>query len=223
MSSRIIPGNERTNLPDDEQPVAPGAHVLHERNAPVHGSGHAHQDELKEMIALCRPKSFVPTPRRVRLHEDPRRPWPPRSESRTFALLENGDLLEVTKDDLNVVERQPLTFHYVDGTIVGDATELRLDERKRIGLDGCHRGAAGGRAREEALEGPVDLQAVGVPVNGGAILTEAAGYAAEEIAALPVEATKKQVEETLVGSLRSFFRRRLDRKPTVLAFVDTGD
>ena len=60
LSSRFIPGNERTINTLVNQLYKRGAEVFYESVAPVHVSGHANQDELAELIALTRPKYFVP-------------------------------------------------------------------------------------------------------------------------------------------------------------------
>ena len=60
LSSRFIPGNERTIGTLINRLYKSGAEVLYESVAPVHVSGHACRDELAEMIALVRPANFVP-------------------------------------------------------------------------------------------------------------------------------------------------------------------
>ena len=60
LSSRFIPGNERTINTLVNRLYRQGAEVVYDAVAPVHVSGHASQDELVEMIALTRPRHFVP-------------------------------------------------------------------------------------------------------------------------------------------------------------------
>jgi len=60
LSSRFIPGNERTINTLVNRLYKLGAEVFYEAVAPVHVSGHASRDELAEMIALTRPRYFVP-------------------------------------------------------------------------------------------------------------------------------------------------------------------
>ncbi|MGA7873771.1 MAG: ribonuclease J, partial [Candidatus Binatus sp.] len=60
LSSRFIPGNERTINTLVNRLYRQGAEVIYDAVAPVHVSGHAGQDELAEMIALTRPRHFVP-------------------------------------------------------------------------------------------------------------------------------------------------------------------
>ncbi len=219
LSSRMIPGNERSIHRMANNLARLGARIVHDKIAPIHASGHAQRDELAEMLHLVRPRTFVPIHGEfafLRAHSE----LAAEHDVRDVQVIENGRMLEVTKDDVQVTEHVPLTFHYLDEPLVGDAGELVLDERRRIGWTGviaAHLKAERGRRRLKVV---VDLHTVGIPMALDGLLDEAAGYAADQVADLPVESTKRQIEETLSASLRSFFRRRMDRKPAVLSFVE---
>ena len=60
LSSRFIPGNERTINTLVNNLFKRGAEVFYDAVAPVHVSGHASRDELIELIKLVRPTHFVP-------------------------------------------------------------------------------------------------------------------------------------------------------------------
>ena len=62
LSARIIPGNEKADLPDDRPLFRRRVLVYYEggRSAPIHVSGHASQEEMKILLQLVRPKYFVP-------------------------------------------------------------------------------------------------------------------------------------------------------------------
>ena len=60
ISARIIPGNELSVRHMINHLLRRGAHVLHERNANIHVSGHGAQEDLKLMMNLVRPKFFIP-------------------------------------------------------------------------------------------------------------------------------------------------------------------
>lgn len=235
LSSRIIPGNERPIHRMVNHLTRLGARVLHERVARVHGSGHACQEELKDLIRMVRPASFIPIHGEyffLRAHAD----LALAEGVPDVRVVENGHVVEVTKDEVTVVDRLPLTFHYVDGPLVGDASELRLDERRRIGWTGVlaarvvMRGARvgtgrGGKAgrRRKPWHALVEVQGVGVPLVDPNQYEAAAAEVVEELEELPAEATRAQMEETVSGTLRAFFRRRMERKPHVLVFLNLSD
>ncbi|MBF0162828.1 MAG: ribonuclease J, partial [Magnetococcales bacterium] len=61
LSSKFIPGNERTIWTLINQFVERGVEVVHEKNLPeIHVSGHAPREDLKWMLALIRPQFFIP-------------------------------------------------------------------------------------------------------------------------------------------------------------------
>ena len=60
ISAHAIPGNEHNVGRVIDSLYRSGAEVIHDKNAPVHVSGHASQEELKFMLALVRPEWFVP-------------------------------------------------------------------------------------------------------------------------------------------------------------------
>jgi ribonuclease J len=219
LSSRIIPGNEKPIARMINNLGRLGATVIHERVAKVHGSGHAYREELRELLELVRPRTFVPVHGEyafLRAHAA----LAEECGVEEVRVLENGHLLEVGPTDSTVLEQIPLTFHYVDGPLIGDAGELRLDERKRIawtGVVAAHVKAHRGRKRWTVH---VDVQAVGCPTIEDGLLNDVAEHAADALADLPIEASRKELESTLVASIRAFFRRRMDRKPTVMPFVE---
>lgn len=61
MSSRIIPGNEGNVLRMLNDLALRGAHIEADSyEHPIHTSGHARQEELREVIRLLKPKNFIP-------------------------------------------------------------------------------------------------------------------------------------------------------------------
>ena len=219
LSSRIIPGNERPIHRMMNDLARLGAKVINERMAPVHASGHACQDELRSMIELTRPRAFIPIHGEYSFLEA-HAAIATAASVPEVKVIENGQVVEVTKDRIEVGERTSLNHHYVDGPLVGDREELHLDERRKVGWTGvvaARLKAEWGRKRWRV---DLEVQTVAMPTLGGALLDEAAAYAAEQVSSLPREATQAQFEETLAASLRAFFRRRLEHKPSVMTFVD---
>lgn len=60
FSSKIIPGNEEKIEKMQEQMINQGVTVITEETKPVHTSGHASKEELKQMYALLKPKIVFP-------------------------------------------------------------------------------------------------------------------------------------------------------------------
>ena len=60
MSSRTIPGHERSVNRMTDHLVRRGARVVRETDPPIHVSGHAHQEEIAEWLRLVRPRAVMP-------------------------------------------------------------------------------------------------------------------------------------------------------------------
>ncbi|HQC45200.1 MAG TPA: ribonuclease J [Myxococcota bacterium] len=219
LSSRIIPGNEKAIGRMTNNLVRLGAHVINEKMAKVHASGHAYQDELRELLELVRPQTFVPIHGEyafMRSHAE-------LAEScgvNDVRVLENGDLFAVDETDSTVLKQFPLNFHFVDGPLVGDAEQLRLSERKRIAWSGViAANLKATRGRKKWII-KLDVQSVGIPILQEGLMDRVADYALEQVEALPLMASAPDMETCLVMAIRSFFRREMDKKPVVLPFVE---
>ena len=98
LSSRTIPGHERSVNRMTDHLVRRGARVVRESDPPIHVSGHAHQDEIAEWLRLASPRAVMP------LHGD-RRMLAAAAEVAAGAgvapecvhLLDNGDRLILTE------------------------------------------------------------------------------------------------------------------------------
>ena len=98
LSSRIIPGNEKTIYRMIDHLFRREAHVIYDDGSspPVHVSGHASQEELKLIINLVRPRYFVPIHgeyRQLKLHAELASTM--RSAVGNVMLIESGDVLEI--------------------------------------------------------------------------------------------------------------------------------
>jgi len=60
LSSKHIPGNEKAIANIINKLYRRGADVVYSKIAQIHTSGHAHQEELKLMLNLTKPKYFIP-------------------------------------------------------------------------------------------------------------------------------------------------------------------
>ena len=60
ISASAIPGNEKTVSRVVNELFRRGAEVFYDRSDDLHVSGHAYQEELKMIMALTRPKFFIP-------------------------------------------------------------------------------------------------------------------------------------------------------------------
>ncbi len=138
LSASPIPGNEKTVYRLVNELFKKGAEVIYERLAEVHVSGHACREELKMMLALTKPKYFMP------VHGEYRHLASHANLALTCGVPKNnvfiseiGRILEINKDGAaklggTVASGKVL----VDGLGIGDVGSVVLRDRKHLSQDG---------------------------------------------------------------------------------------
>ncbi len=135
ISATPIPGNEKAVTNVINELFKFGAEVIYKSLVDVHVSGHACQEELKMILALTKPKHFIPVHgehRHLMLHAKLAEDVGIKS---TF-ILENGSVLEFDGEKAKVKENVPAGKILVDGLGVGDVGNVVLRDRKLLAQDG---------------------------------------------------------------------------------------
>lgn len=137
ISATPIPGNEEEVARMINQLVERGVEVVYPPIAHVHVSGHASQEEMKLLLALTRPRFFVPVHGEARhLHLHARLAESMGLSRQNIFRLKNGEVLEITPESCRVVETVPGGYVFVDGSGVGDIGPAVIREREALGRDG---------------------------------------------------------------------------------------
>lgn len=137
LSSHPIPGNEESVHKTINRLFRRGASVIYDAIAPVHVSGHASQEEEKLLINLVKPKHFIPIHgelRHLHQHADLARELGIPAER--VATVENGHSIEFEHGIMNLGERVPGGYVFVDGAGVGDIGPSVVREREALARDG---------------------------------------------------------------------------------------
>jgi ribonuclease J len=221
LSSRVIPGNERTIARLLDHLYRRGAEVYYEAIACVHVSGHACQDELQLMLNLVRPRFFVPIHGEYRYlvrHCQLARGVGIAPEG--VFLLENGQVLEISADGAQVTEPVQAGRVFVDG-LAGIEEEV-LRDRRHMAEDGLVVVILGIEQQTgEVLSGPDLLSRGFLPSTNGEGFEAAKEMIRTTLSELPRESLTDTgvVKERVRQSLRRYFRRTFGRRPVVLPFV----
>lgn len=138
FSSSVIPGNERSVQFVKDQLYRQGANVFHYKMMDIHASGHANQDELKEMLELVRPKFLMPVHGQISMLVNhaklAQRIGIP---EKNILVSENGQIVNVNKTQISIEKtRVPANYVMVDGLGVGDVGEVVLRDRQNLAKDG---------------------------------------------------------------------------------------
>ena len=135
ISATPIPGNEKSVSNVINELFKIGADVIYKALADVHVSGHACQEELKMILALTKPKFFIPVHgehRHLMLHAALAEKM---GVKNTF-ILQNGSVLELNSKEAKVTGTVQAGKILVDGFGVGDVGNIVLRDRKLLAQDG---------------------------------------------------------------------------------------
>ncbi len=136
LSASAIPGNESAVHRVINALYKVGADVYHSEADDVHVSGHASADELAELAATVRPRTFVPVHgeyRQLVLHSRIAARVIPEA---SVVIVEDGDVLEMRDGRVTKGERIAAGTILVDGLGVGDVGPVVLRDRRLLAGDG---------------------------------------------------------------------------------------
>ncbi len=224
MSARLIPGNEKSVAHMINHLLRRGAHVLHEKNAHVHVSGHGAQEDLKLMLNLVRPKFFMPMhgeysnlvhhaelAEAVGISYD------------NIVLAEDGDCVHLKSDSCEIHGEVPVGRVLVDGNIDMAIEDIVLHDRHQLSQDGIVipitvlDGSTG-----DLVAGP-DMVSRGFVYmdESETLMNEARMVVIHALEHMSVESKSEEetVQEEVRTVLSRFLTKQTDRRPMVLPVV----
>lgn len=137
ISASAIPGNENMISKVIDELFHKGAEVIYDRNTELHVSGHASQEEQKMMLALVKPKYFIPVHGEYRMlvkHAELGKLMG--IEPKNIVIAENGKVIELSKKSIKVNGAVQSGAVMVDGMGVGDVGSVVMRDRHRLAEDG---------------------------------------------------------------------------------------
>ncbi len=224
FSATSIPGNERAVNETVDRIFEIGASVVTAADAPIHASGHGHQEELKLMLNLTKPRYVLPVHgdhKRMRLHGE-------LAESvgidpANIFKGANGVALEIGESGARLGEDIGAGMIFVDGVDIGDPDDVAMRDRKTISADGIFIVVATVSSDGGAMVVDPEVIFRGVP-----FLEEADGLIDElsdVVEASLAKAARNKVnelqliEEDLHDDIAEFVYNKLRRRPMVLPVV----
>ena len=137
ISASAIPGNEKAVSRIINELYRKGAEVVYEKSEGLHVSGHACQEELKIIHALCKPKFFIPVhgeQRHLQIHG--KLAVQMGVSEKNIRIADIGNVIELTGKSCKINGSVPAGKVFVDGTGVGDVGSVVLRDRKHLAQDG---------------------------------------------------------------------------------------
>jgi ribonuclease J len=222
LSSSPIPGNEEAVNRVINQLYERGVNVFYPPTYRVHTSGHGSQEELKLILDLTRPKFFLPWHGEMRQQMNHERLAKGMSNPPQKILIsENGDILELTRDDIKKVGEVDAGVIYIDsvGSQVGeDIAEPIIRDRQMLSSDGI-----------VVIVGVLGRQPSVEVISRG--LVQRDGELISDIQEMALEALKRGIREKrrtndirddIFYPVRRYLRKATGRNPLIVPTIMEG-
>jgi ribonuclease J len=224
LSSKFIPGNEKTISNLINHLYRRGAEVHYEKVSEIHVSGHASQEELKTMLQLTRPRFFVPIHGEYRhLVRHRRLAQAVGVPEENCFILEDGDVLELTRHGAQKASPVPVGRVFVDGKGVGDVGDVVIRDRRHLSEGGMVLAVMAIDQRSGELVAGPDI------VSRGFMGAEESEEVLEQARRVVIETLNStnwetrtdpaELKEEVRKALRRYFRKNLERHPVVLPYI----
>jgi ribonuclease J len=137
FSANPIPGNTIAVVNTIDKLMIQGANVVYGRDKGIHVSGHGCQEDQKLMIALTRPKFFLPVHGEHRMlikHSQTAQSMG--IPANNMVIIRNGDVVELTENSIRAAGKVPAGLELVDTSSSGMVSAKVLQERQRMANEG---------------------------------------------------------------------------------------
>ena len=224
LSSSAIPGNEKLVGKIINALAKNGVKVVNDSVDAVHVSGHACREEIKLLMALLKPKFFMP------IHGEYRHLYANKEigefmgiPSQNIFVSECGRVLEVDKKLAKFEGSVPAGNVLVDGSGVGDIGSVVLRDRKHLAEDGLVMVVATVDIRGGYIISGPDIISRGFIYmkESEELLDEARSLAFEtlENAISRRGGDRTQIKNSIRDELGRFFFKKTKRKPMVRSVI----
>jgi ribonuclease J len=226
LSSRIIPGNEKTIFRMIDHLSKRGADVLYgSMNPPLHVSGHGSMEELRLVLNLVRPRYFVPIhgeyrqlAKHARLAEHLRNV----GLEETF-ICETGDVLELDQRGARKAGRVTVGRICIDSGAVGEVVgEMVVRDRRLISEDGIVLPIIAINKHTGKIESAPEIVSRGFGLESDADFMRGA----REVVVRTLEGSSAEekmdvgvMKEKIRSDLKRYIHRNAERRPMIMPVI----
>jgi ribonuclease J len=226
LSSRIIPGNEKTIFRMIDHLSKRGADVLYgSMNPPLHVSGHGSMEELRLVLNLVRPRYFVPIhgeyrqlAKHVRLASHLRGI----GLEETF-VLETGDVIELDRRGARKAGRVTVGRVCIDSGAVGEVVgDMVIRDRRVISEDGIVLPIIAINKHTGKIESAPEIVSRGFALESDAAFMQSARDAVRRTLETSSDEEKTDVgvmKEKIRADLKRFINRETQRRPMIMPVI----
>ena len=222
ISATPVPGNEKKVTRVVNMLSKIGADVYDKNRAMVHVSGHAGAEELKLVLSIAQPRSFMPVhgeSTHLRAHAKLAEATGVPEEN--VFICENGESLVLGPDGVKRGETVQSGVVFVDGLSVGDTSQDVLDERVTLGAQGFATLAAAIDFKRRELVGEVAIEMHGITGGDDYYVVYEAQEAVENALKrqLAKGATEKELKKIGRDALLNLLWERTKQRPMAVASI----
>ena len=224
ISASAIPGNEKAVSKIINELYRKGADVVYEKSEGLHVSGHACQEELKIVHALCKPKFFIPVhgeQRHLQIHGKLAQLMG--MKPNRVCIGEIGSVIELTTKTCKLAGTVPSGKVFVDGTGVGDVGSVVLRDRKHLAQDGMIVVCVNLSSQDGSLISGPDI------ITRGFIYVKESEELMEELREVALEAIDRcarrrsrdwaTLKSTIKNDLSGYLYKHTKRNPMILPVI----
>jgi ribonuclease J len=223
FSARAIPGNEKAIGRVMNHIWRRGADVVADGMKHVHVSGHGSEEELKLVLALVKPKVFVPIHGEYRQLARHARIAALVCPNTKVLMAEDGDVLRFDEHGGRLAGKVAAGRVLIDGTRTGEIGDEVLRDRRHLASDGLVVPVVAINSQTGTLEQTPEIITRGLASDPrhDALLREAPGLLSAAIESAPVEERTDPglLKERVRMEVQRMFRKRSGRRPLVLPVV----
>lgn len=221
MSSKMIPGNEGRIIEMLDSVALQGAHVIIEnRDRPIHASGHAKEDELREIFRLTKPRFFIPIHGSyLHLKRHAEIAVEEGIAKDNCEVILNGDTVALGKDGLQRVCNQIIGRVFISENTNYQITPEAIKRRKKLAWNGLVVLSVLYDHRDGLLK---DLNFFSEGIFGGDLETdiiEKLKKAMTPTIQEPLEMDREKIRKLLKVEIRHFFKDRYEIRPEVIVII----
>ena len=217
LSSHAIPGNEEIVYRTINRLFQRGVNVIYEPLAPVHVSGHASQEEMKLMINLVKPEHLIPIHGELRhLKQHAALGVEIGFPAENIAVVENGRIIEFSNGKMEIRERIPGGYVFVDGSRVGEIGPSVVRERTALARDGVVVISLALDSNGRLLDNPEILSRGFIYKHDGDDLMDELGRQIIDA----VEQGRGDIHNDVVQRTRSYLYKETKRRPQVFVTLN---
>ena len=224
LSSRVIPGNEKSIFRMIDHLYRRDAHVIYDdgTNGLIHVSGHASQDELRLLLHLLKPKFFVPLHgdyRHLKLHAELAAEM---GLVEKILLLENGDVLELTRDSARKHGKVTVGRVCIDaGSTAGVVEDVVMRDRRHLSEGGIVLPILAINQTTGRVESMPEIVTRGFAAGEEALIEQARLVVGATLEASSAEekADYGVIKEKIRQDLKRYIQKNTSRRPMIMPVI----